>query len=682
MMSHRIPRRWTFTAAAVTIVFAVILVSRSFHSRPALQADPDQQRMQRLRDHRAVITDCSFAADLQALRFTRNRVTHQAMQDLLAIGGVGELSFEACDKLDDALLAELPQLKSLQVLNLGGTRITDQSLRRVAGLPQLRELYLWRTQVSDVGLQHLQALQHLQVLNLWDTAATDQTVTQLLPQLPALQHVYLGSSPNPQTVFYSGDWELPESTITPAAIDRLRSDVPGLEVVYWQGAENAAAPADAHSTATVNVASVFAVASDEEFAASAATDWPGFLGPAGDGHSTEPLPQRDWQQHPPQLLWQRRTGEGYSAPSVAGDRLIYTDRQQDVERIYCVSAATGQTVWQQSVLASYQDALGYGDGPRATPMVDGQRVYSMTADGILDCRQLHSGELLWRRNLHSDFAVTANLYGAGASPFLYGNLLLLVVGGRERETVPADAGVVAFDKHTGRTVYTTGNVQASYASVRVIAAHDPPLGVAFAREGLLVFDALTGQQRHQIPWAAKVSGCVNAVTPVISGTHVFVSEAYGPGSILLKFDDEDFDVVWADQKRSRRRVLRAHWATPLLCDGHLYACSGRHSAQGELRCINWQTGFIEWRHQQGCLSSLCGIDGCLINVTEYGQVELIAASADSFQLLSRFTPGPDGKPARPDGERLLKFPVWAAPVVSNGRLFLRSPDCLVAFQIR
>ncbi|MCR9197409.1 MAG: PQQ-binding-like beta-propeller repeat protein [Planctomycetaceae bacterium] len=552
----------------------------------------------------------------------------------------------------------------------------------MARLAQLRELYLWRTRVSDDGLQKLKSLQRLQVLNLWDTAATDRTLKQLLPQLPALQHVYLGSSPNPLTVFYSGDWELPVSTVSSAAIARLRSECPGLEVVFWQGEDNAAAPADGQSASAATVASVFAAAGDDVARRPAATDWPGFLGPAGDGHSSESLPQRDWQQHPPRLLWKRRTGEGYSAPSVAGDRLIYTDRQKNVERIVCVSAPTGQTIWQQHVRASYQDALGYGDGPRATPLIDGQRVYSVTADGILDCRQLHSGELLWRRNLSSDFAVTGNLYGVGASPFVYGNLLLLVVGGRERNAVPAAAGVVAFDKHTGHTVYSTGDVQASYASVRVIDAHDPPLGVAFAREGLLVFDALTGRQRHQIPWAAKVSGCVNAVTPVISGSEVFVSEAYGPGSILLRFEDENFDVVWADQKRSRRRVLRAHWATPLLYDGHLYACSGRHSAQGELRCINWETGFVEWRHQQRCLSSLCGIDGCLINVTEYGQVELIVASAESFQLLSRFTPGPDGQPARPDGERLLKFPVWAAPVVSNGRLFLRSSDSLVGFQIR
>ena len=671
-----------FAAAALTIIFMVIVISDHIDSPPAPPSDPDQQRRQRLRDHGAIVTDCPFADDLLAVRFTRHRLTPQAMQDLLSLDGVGELSFEACDQLDDAMLAGLPQLKSLQVLNLGGTQITDQSLRQVARLPYLRELYLWRTRVSDVGLQELKSLTRLQVLNLWDTAATDQTVEQLLPQLPALKHVYLGSSPNPLTVFYSGEWEFPVSAVTPAAVTRLRTDCPGLEVVFWQGEENAAAPADVHATSTVTVNSIFAAASDEVSAPPAATDWPGFLGRAGDGHSPESLPQRDWRQHPPRLLWKRRTGEGYSAPSVVGDRLIYTDRQLGVERIFCVSASTGRTLWQQDVPASYQDALGYGNGPRSTPLIDGQRVYAVTADGILDCRQLHTGELLWRRNVRSDFAVTANLYGVGASPFLYGNLLLLVVGGRERDAVPADAGVVAFDKHTGHTVYTTGDVQASYASVRVIDAHDPPLGVAFAREGLLVFDALTGQQRHQIPWAARVSGCVNAVTPVISGPHVFVSEAYGPGSILLRFEDDDFDVVWADQKRSRQRVLRAHWATPVLCDGHLFACSGRHSAQGELRCINWQTGFVEWRHEQRCLSSLCGIDGCLINVTEYGQVELIAASADRFQLLSRFTPGPDGRPAPPDGERLLKFPVWAAPVVSNGRLFLRSSDHLVAFQIR
>ncbi|MCR9197410.1 MAG: hypothetical protein NXI04_02085 [Planctomycetaceae bacterium] len=120
-MSHRRPGRWRYAAAAVVIVFAVIMIRLSFNSRPVPQSGLDQQRRQRLRDHGAIVTECQFASDLKAVRFTGNRLTHQAMLDLLAIDGVGELSFEACDKLDHAMLAKLPQLKSLQVLNLGGT---------------------------------------------------------------------------------------------------------------------------------------------------------------------------------------------------------------------------------------------------------------------------------------------------------------------------------------------------------------------------------------------------------------------------------------------------------------------------------------------------------------------------------------------------------------------------------
>lgn len=683
----RLSSRQLFAATCVLLALAAILVV-SRNADPVHNPGNDADHLRQLRDGGAVIVRSADGLLVDSITFTRNRVRPSHIELLPHVGPIRSLSFDACRQMDVNWLTPLGSLRSLKSLNLGGTGVGDDCTSIVGTLTALKELFLWRTHVSDDGVKALQYLPELEVLNLWDTATTD-AVIDILIEMPRLRRVYLGSSPEPQTDFQEGVWQFPASDLTASAVQRLRDTRPDLTVIYWSAGHSKEAPqmpAIAVDSGVPATATRFESPTPEaDSSASLDSDWPGFLGLNGDGSSRELLPPQDWNSRPPLLLWQRQTGEGLSAPSIAQGRLVYTDRKADEERIYCVDSRTGTKLWQTAVPVRYEDALGYSNGPRSSPVIDGSRVYTMTAEGVLWCRRVDDGRELWMCDTTTEFRVLPNLYGVGSTPVIFGDLLIALIGGekslRNEAADTRPAAVVAFNKFTGEVRYATCELRASYSSLRLTQLSGRTYGVGFGREGVLLFDAAHGAQLDFEPWAAKVSGCVNAATPLLNGDRVLVSEAYGPGSALFRIQGEELSLEWRDPKKSRQRSLRAHWATPVLQDGYLYGCSGRHSADGRLRCVEWATGEVKWDEPQQSLSSLCLIDGFLINLTEFGVVELIAARAESCQRVGRFVPGVNGGTAAPNDERLLKYPCWTAPVYSGGILFLRGKDRIAAFEL-
>lgn len=667
----------------IRTLIAIFCIATNGCSRHT-DADVDNASLTVVLQHGAVIVRNAENTAVESVTFTGNHVTRTCLTHLQSLGPFRKLIFDACPDINDEVIEGLVALDSLESLNLGGTEITDRGLARLRGLPELRQLFLWRTHVTDKGLSQLANLQHLEVINLWDTETTNLVVHDLLLKLPKLRRVYLGSSPQGQTIFQTGEWTPAVSRVTQEAVTLLRQKRPDIDVVFWSGSDAAEAPkaplvlreSDDRITIQVEQHSAF----EAPIQSTAHSDWPGFLGPHGNGSSPEKLTNREWKIHPPVLIWKRRTGEGLSAPSVSRGRLIYTEREENSEHIVCLSTQTGEELWIASVPSNYDDALGYSNGPRSTPVIDDEHVYIMTATGILCCLSVTSGESIWTCDTTSEFSVHPNLYGVGSTPIVFGTLLITVVGGEAAENGPA--GIVAFDKRTGNIRYATTPVHASYASVRIIHSETGAKGVAFVREGVVLFNPHTGEELGREPWAARVSGCVNGATPVVHENEFFISEAYGPGSALFRVKGDALQIKWRDPKASRIRALRAHWSTPVYHAGYLYGCSGRHSADGELRCIEWSTGNLMWARDQKSMSSLCLVDGHLINFTEYGRLEIIAARPDTFQPLGGFVPGLDGRPAAENEMRLLKFPSWVAPVFANGTVYVRGRDHLAAFDAK
>ena len=205
----------------------------------------------------------------------------------------------------------------------------------------------------------------------------------------------------------------------------------------------------------------------------------------------------------------------------------------------------------------------------------------------------------------------------------------------------------------------------------------------FARGGLLAFRPGDGEVLFQFPWRARKLESVNASTPVIHDNRVFISESYELGCCQLLVDvHRQPEVVWRDKPRDRQQRLATHWMTPVLVDGFLYGCAGESANDAELVCVDWQSGEVKWRQEAASRSTLLSVDGHLICLGEDGHLQLIAANPDRYELVAEcdLRHGP-AKPGGPPAKLLVTKPAWAAPVMSQGLLYVRGGSHLVCAEL-
>jgi outer membrane protein assembly factor BamB len=422
-------------------------------------------------------------------------------------------------------------------------------------------------------------------------------------------------------------------------------------------------------------------------------DWPVFLGSAGDSKSPETGILTKWEAGRPQLVWQTKLGTSYGAPTISRGRLFQFDRFGDAARLYCLNAETGEELWKYEYATEYEDMYGYNNGPRCSPVVDGDRVYVFGVDGMLICVRAEDGKFVWKVDTSKEFGVVQNFFGVGSTPVIEGNLIIAMVGGSPPESQllargdlgrvePHGSAIVAFDKFSGAVKYKLGDDLASYASLKLATIGGRRWCFAFCREGLLGFEPASGKLDFHYPWRARILESVNASMPVVVGDEVFISETYGPGSSLLKVAAGMHEVVWKDDDRKRDKAMQTHWMTPVYLDGYLYGSSGRHTENAELRCIEWKTGKVMWSVPDMTRASLLYIDGHFICLGEYGQLTLFKANPHKYEPVAEgdFAAAPT-LPGEAEGQKLLRYPCWAAPIVSHGLLYVRGDDRLLCLEL-
>jgi len=419
-------------------------------------------------------------------------------------------------------------------------------------------------------------------------------------------------------------------------------------------------------------------------------DWEAFLGPTGNGRSGVTGIATPWPEAGPRVVWHARLGEGYCAPAVARGRLVVFDRVGESMRTRCLEAETGRPLWERSYASDYRDTFGYDGGPRAAPVIHGDRVLTFGPEGRLECRSLADGASLWHVETSAAYHVVQNFFGVGAAPLVVavdgGEIVVVQVGGSRPGVVPPaperldlvkglDSGLVAFDLATGRERWRASPQLASYAAPVLATIRGTPRIVAWMRDDLLVVDPATGGVVAEFRWRADELFSAVAASPVVANDQVLLSECYGPGSVLLDLADGDPRVVRRDRNPRPRTALMAHWATPVFHDGHVYGASGRHAGDALVSCVEWETGAVKW-HEPGLgRASLVLADGHLLVLGEFGDLLLARATPESFAVVSR------ARLVADDSKPLLAPPCWAAPVVARGLLYVRGAGRIVCVDL-
>ncbi len=428
-------------------------------------------------------------------------------------------------------------------------------------------------------------------------------------------------------------------------------------------------------------------------------DWPRMLGSNYDSRSLEVGVESSWPKDGLKILWTADTGVGYGNGVASGGRWFQFDRFGDKERLDCRNAETGARLWRWEAPVEYRDAYGYNNGPRCSPVVDEDRVYVYGVTGTLACLSVVDGKEIWRRDINEEYNVIQNFFGVGASPLVYQDKLVVMVGGSPRgrnanvvNALPDGTAMVALDKRTGVELYRIGKYLASYSAPVIQTIDGKEWCLAFVREGLLAFDPSDGTKESFFPWRAKSIESVNAASPVVWRDRILISECYELGTAIVAKDPSGgLQAVYRDPEGRKEQTLRSHWSTPLLVGDRLFASSGRNGPDTDFRSIDLKdisespgakqevSVSLNWQIRNRDRMTGLLVDGHAILLGEFGALQLISTAGDRWQVLSEMNLNEIFDPK--DGRPLVEAPSWAPPVLSRGLLYVRGATKVICLEL-
>lgn len=329
-------------------------------------------------------------------------------------------------------------------------------------------------------------------------------------------------------------------------------------------------------------------------AAARADDWPQWLGADRSGVWKETGIVEKFPADGPKRVWSAPVGGGYAGPAVANGVVYVMDRiakpakpNEGIERVLALDAATGKDLWKHEYDSTYR--IQYAAGPRCTPTVDGDRVYTLGAMGELRCLTASDGKLVWAKNYVTDFDARVPTWGFAGHPLVDGNNLICVTGGKKGNLA------VAFDKLTGKTVWQAialSETDCGYAPPVIGDLDGVRTLIVWHGRAVVGLDPATGKILWQHDFPVKYA--LTAPTPLIlPGGRVFVSAFY-EGSHMLRVKGSAVEVLWQGHGRSENPdqsdTLHSIMPKPCVVGDHIYGvCS-----YAELRCLDAATGKRVW----------------------------------------------------------------------------------------
>ncbi len=394
----------------------------------------------------------------------------------------------------------------------------------------------------------------------------------------------------------------------------------------------------------------FAVAS---LARAAQADWPQFRGPQRDGVSAEKGLLKSWPKEGPKVLWKVAIGDGYSHLSVAANRIYTMYGLGEDELVACHDAATGKELWRYRTDSKWRDSQG--NGPRATPTVDGETVYALGARGKLVALDTKAGKLLWAVDLVKEHGAAIPQWGISTSPLVEGDLLLVDVGGS------AGKSAMAFEKKTGKVAWSSQTDKPGYSAPVIVTVGGVRQALFFTGTKLSALAPADGKLYWQIPW--QTSYDINAAMPLfVPPDKLFVSSGYDTGSALLRIRASGGGASVAVEELWKTKLMKNQFSSSVIKDGYLYGFDNRI-----LKCLELASGTERWKQGGMGHGSLILADGHLIVLSERGRLALVEANPAEYREKA--------------GLEVFSSKCWTAPTLANGVLYLRDESQMLALKI-
>jgi outer membrane protein assembly factor BamB len=370
-------------------------------------------------------------------------------------------------------------------------------------------------------------------------------------------------------------------------------------------------------------------------------DYPAFLGggywPEVKGVMLDP----DWESHPPQLVWRHAIGAGWSSFAIVGNYAFTQEQRGDEELVSCYQLDTGEPAWIHADKArfdpaDFQGGLG-GIGPRATPTIVGDRLYSQGATGLVNCLDARTGKPLWSHDTIEETGAAVTIWGKSGSPLVTDGAVIISVGApadlNERDKF--NSSLVAYDAETGQLHWAAGNRAAAYATPIATTLAGEKQILVTNESWITAHRASDGKVLWEHPWGNETDTTASCVQPIpLACDRVLLCKGYGIGVSLLQITRD------ADAKITAKPgwdppinpVMKSKFANLVLRDGYAYGLD-----EIMVECLDIQSGKIVWkkrRHPEFGHGQLMLIGETLVVLSETGELALVEATPERYHELA------------------------------------------------
>jgi outer membrane protein assembly factor BamB len=382
-------------------------------------------------------------------------------------------------------------------------------------------------------------------------------------------------------------------------------------------------------------------------------DWPQWRGPNRDGISLEAGLLQQWPSGGPTLRWKASgAGEGYSSFATSNGKLYTLGARGGTEYVIAYDVASGKRLWEREHGRRFSNDRG--DGPRATPTIEGNRLYAFGASGDLSAMDAATGAPIWSVNVLRQFGGSNIQWGLSESPLVLSDRILVNAGAR-------GASIVALKKSDGSLLWKSQPDEAGYSSAVLHEAGGVREAIYFTGVRALGVDVADGRLLWSYDKVANRTA--NIATPIVHDNRVFLSSGYGTGAALLQLAPSGNGITAREIYFTRE--MRNHHASSVLVGDHLYGFS-----DSILTAMDFATGKVAWRDRSVGKGSVVFADNRLYLYSENGVVGLAEATPTGYREHGRFE------------IKTGSLPTWSHPIVSNGTLFIRDQDTIYAYDVR
>jgi len=400
--------------------------------------------------------------------------------------------------------------------------------------------------------------------------------------------------------------------------------------------------------------SVAAKNAEVDLTTTTATDYPQYLGQ----NRTATLPDvhlaANWPEQAPKLLWRQPIGAGWSSFAVVGHFGVTQEQRGDEELVTCYDLNDGKLQWAHSTPVRFEEIIA-GIGPRATPTIDGGRVYALGALGNLVCLDGATGKVLWQHDIVAETGAGQPQWGRSCSPLVYENLVIVSAGG------PQGKSLVAYDKQDGHLVWSAGDDASSYSSPTLMTLCEKPQIVIVNETKTSGHDPDDGHILWEHAWPEASQASPNTSQPLFAGNdRILLTKGYGVGSTLwqIKRDGDK----WSVEPLWKNNNLKTKMTNAVLKDGFAYGLD-----EGTLSCIELETGRRRWKRSRFGHGQVLLVGEQLLVQSESGEIALVEASPEKFNELCRMT--------------VVEGQSWNCPALAGNRLIVRTEQEVACYEL-